>query len=120
MASFFNSVIPKLPSKDLAATKSFYIDKLNFRQVGADYPDYLMLYRDGIELHFFLNPDLEETANDGMCYIRVTQIDKLHAMLTLAGDIPCIGKLEPRPWGQKEFSLVDNNENQITFGEEIR
>ena len=119
MAFQYHSVIPKLPSKDLLATKSFYIDILNFHQVGSDYPDYLMLHRDGIELHFFLDSELEVDRNDGMCYIRISNIEELYNTLTKYSDTICLGKLEAKPWGQKEFSMVDNNQNQLTFGEEI-
>ena len=58
MSAKLHSVIPKLPSADLQAMKSFYVEYLNFRQVGGEYPDYLMLFRDEIELHFFLDCDL--------------------------------------------------------------
>jgi catechol 2,3-dioxygenase-like lactoylglutathione lyase family enzyme len=118
--AIFHSVIPKLPAKDLKETKAFYINKLQFKQLGGDYPDYLMLYRDGVELHFFLHPELDLHTNDGMCYIRVTQIEELYEGLATSEGIDCLGTLEDRPWGQKEFSLVDNNNNQLTFGEEIK
>ncbi|HET6542418.1 MAG TPA: hypothetical protein VFG46_18130 [Chryseolinea sp.] len=75
MSPQLHSVIPKLPAADLQETKSFYVENLNFRQVGGDYPDYLMLTRDEIELHFFLDCDLDVNRNDGMCYIRVSGIE---------------------------------------------
>jgi catechol 2,3-dioxygenase-like lactoylglutathione lyase family enzyme len=118
--AFFHSVVPKLPTKDFKETKAFYINKLQFKQLGGDYPDYLMLYRDGVELHFFLHPELDLHTNDGMCYIRVTQIEELYEGLAKSEGIDCLGTLEDRPWGQKEFSLVDNNNNQLTFGQEIK
>ena len=118
MSPQLHSVIPKLPAADLQETKSFYVENLNFRQVGGDYPDYLMLTRDEIELHFFLDCDLDVNRNDGMCYIRVSGIEELYGSLKTPGGM-YIGKLEPRPWGQKEFSIKDINENLLTFGERI-
>jgi len=29
------------------------------------------------------------------------------------------GNLEAKPWGQKEFSILDPDNNLLTFGEEI-
>ena len=119
MSAQLHSVIPKLPAADLQATKSFYVENLNFRQVGGDYPDYLMLFRDEIELHFFLDCDLDVNRNDGMCYICISGIEELYDSLKTTNCNSFIGKLEPRPWGQKEFSIKDINENLLTFGERI-
>lgn len=116
-AAKFHSVIPKLPATDLAATKSFY-EKLNFRLIGEIYPDYLMMYRDDVEIHFFLFKELNVAENYGMCYLRVTDIETIYAACQkIAQDANCLGELEPRPWKQKEFSITDNNNNQLTFGE---
>jgi len=107
MAAQLHSVIPKLPAVDLQATKSFYVEKLNFRQVGGDYPDYLMRFRDEIELHFFVDCDLDVNRNDGMCYIRVSGIEELYDSLKKNPGGIYIGKLEPRPWGQKASPVRD-------------
>ena len=53
---------PKLPMRDKAATRNFYIYKLNFQEFGsADYDGYLMVKKDNIQIHFFefkeLDPD---------------------------------------------------------------
>ena len=47
--------IPVLPSSDFDRTRQFYA-RLGFRQINV-YPDYLLLERDGQELHFFLQVD---------------------------------------------------------------
>lgn len=51
---------PKLPMREKKITKDFYVNKLNFEEIG-DYEDYLMLKKDNIEIHFFkfnkLDPD---------------------------------------------------------------
>lgn len=109
------SVIPKLPSTNLEATFNFY-SKLGFKKVGGDYPDYLMIARDSIELHFFLFTDLVPSENYGMCYIRVTEIEKLYEELKKVTEVR---PLHHQPWKQKEFSLVDTDTNLLTFGEGI-
>ena len=120
MTMQLQSVIPKLPSRDLKVTKSFYTEKLNFRQVGGDYPDYLMLNRDDIELHFFLHCELDVLQNDGMCYIRVSNIEELFDSMKKIPNEFLRQKLGPRPWGQKEFAIVDHDHNLLTFGEHIQ
>ena len=114
----FLAIIPKLPAKDLAVTKSFY-EKLNFQQVGGTYPDYLMMCRDEIEIHFFLYEELNAPENYGMCYLRITGIDAFYSDLQkIENEFSCLGKLEVKPWKQKEFSITDDDNNQLTFGEE--
>ena len=115
-----HSIAPKLPAKDLFATKAFYIQKLGFRQTGGDYDDYLMLTLDQIEIHFFLYREFDVLRNYGMCYVRVSDIESWYEMLRKKDvSFPELGKLESKPWGQREFSIVDNNHNLLTFGEAI-
>ena len=97
MTAQLHSVIPKLPAGDLQATKSFYVDKLKFRRVGGDYPDYLMLSCDEIELHFFLDCDLDgiETME---CGTSVSPESKNYMICTLEN-------WNPGPWGKKNFPL---------------
>ncbi len=109
------SIIPKLPSRNIEETRDFYVNKLNFKQQGETYPDYLMVTRDGFEIHFFLFRELVISENYGQCYIRVTDADGLYEELKQS--IPDLKKPEVKPWGQKELHLNDNNYNNLTFGE---
>lgn len=120
LMSTLRSVIPKLPSRDLKTTRTFYEEKLNLQKVGGDYPDYLMMMRDGIEIHFFLYPDLNPNENYGMVYIRVSNIEALYNELRNRNTpFPSAGHLQAKPWGQKEFAIIDPDTNLITFGEGI-
>jgi hypothetical protein len=109
------SVVPKLPALNLDETLEFY-SKLKFKLSGdVIYPDYLMIHRDDIELHFFLHCDLNVLENYGMCYIRVQGVDGLYKEFKKI--IPELKPPELKPWGQKEFYLADNNHNGLAFGE---
>ena len=55
-----------------------------------------------------------------MCYIRVSGIEELYDSLKKPPGGIYIGNLEPRHWGQKEFSIKDINENMLTFGEQVQ
>lgn len=110
---------PKLPMRDKAITKAFYIDQLGFQLVGsADYDGYLMIQKDHIQIHFFEFKTLDPRENYGQVYIRTNQIDKFYqSLLNQQVSIHPAGDLQVKPWGQKEFSLLDPDHNLLTFGE---
>ncbi|MGB4772659.1 MAG: VOC family protein [Chitinophagaceae bacterium] len=111
------SVHPKLPMRDKAITQDYYTRLLGFEVVG-DYPDYLMLEKDGIEIHFFAFDALDPLENYGQVYIRVQGIDDWYKeLLERKTAIHPNGPLSVKPWGQKEFSLLDPDHNLLTFGE---
>lgn len=110
---------PKLPMRNKAITQEYYINHLGFKETGNEgYPEYLMVRKDQIELHFFLFEDLNPLENYGQVYIRTTDIENLYAQaLNQNLRTAKYGKLEIKPWGQKEFSLLDPDHNLLTFGE---
>lgn len=113
------ALIPKLPMRDPAATRAYFVDQIGFTVAG-DYPNYLIVERDGLELHFFLHADLDPHTNDGQVYIRTTAIDDLFRSLVDCGvAIHPNGALSTKPWGQREFALLDPDHNLLTFGEAV-
>lgn len=117
--SMFTEIIPKLPMRNKAHTKKFYCEHLRFDE-RADYGNYLILGKDRIELHFFAHPDLIPRENDGQVYIRTAQIEAVYASFLADGvTIHPNGALETKPWGQKEFSVLDPDDNLLTFGEGV-
>lgn len=112
---------PKLPMRDKVATKDFYINKLDFQEFGnADYEGYLMVKKDNIQIHFFEFKELDPKENYGQVYIRTDDIDNFYKLLLHKGtNIHPNGHLQIKPWGQKEFSLLDPDNNLLTFGQSI-
>jgi len=115
----FTAIHPKLPMRSKAVTKTYYA-KLGFQQFGGDYENYLMMEHDSIQIHFFLFHDLNPEENYGQVYIRTNTIDQfyqemLHKQLAIHPN----GHLQIRPWGQKEFSMLDPDHNLLTFGESV-
>ena len=115
------SICPKLPMRDKSATKNYYLNQLGFSQFGSDeYPDYLMVQKGEIEIHFFLFNALDPKENYGQVYIRVENIENLYqTFLDQKIAIHPNGKLKKTPWGMKEFHLLDPDNNLLTFGEII-
>lgn len=113
------ALIPKLPMRHAAATRAYYVDRLGFTVTGA-YSHYLLLERDGLELHFFLSAELDPLTNDGQVYIRTKAIDALyHSLVERGVAIHPNGALSTKPWGQREFALLDPDHNLLTFGEAV-
>lgn len=114
-------ISPKIPMRSKSITKDFYLAKLGFEELGtADYEGYLMLQKDNIQIHFFEFRELDPKENYGQVYIRVRNIEKFYQSLLEKG--PIIhpnGSLQIKSWGQKEFSILDPDNNLLTFGESI-
>ncbi|GIL21521.1 MAG: hypothetical protein BroJett042_00340 [Bacteroidota bacterium] len=109
-------ICPKLPMRNKAITKEFYLTRLGFKLLGnTDYEGYLMLVRDEIEIHFFEFRELNPKENYGQVYIRVNEIEKEFekAKTNRINYTP----LDAKSWGQKEFSVLDPDNNLLTFGE---
>lgn len=116
-----SSVVPKLPFIDKKQTLDFYTNQLGFI-LDADYGDYLILHREGVELHFFSYPSLEPSKSDFMIYVRVDkEIEELyHGFLEVNPPIDRLEKMEVKPWGQKEFAIIDPNGTLLTFGQSLK
>lgn len=114
-------VNPKLPMRDKAATRHFYIEQLGFEPFGsADYEDYLMVQKDNIQLHFFGFAELDPAENYSGIYIRTNDIDALYqTILDKKLPIHPAGHLETKPWNQREFSMLDPDNNLLTFGQPV-
>lgn len=109
----------KLPMRNKSATRHYYINQLGFQEIG-DYKGYLMVRKDEIEIHFFEFRELDPKENYGQVYIRTNDIDGLYeSMLENKTEIHPNGTLQTKPWGQKEFSLLDPDNNLLTFGQSL-
>jgi hypothetical protein len=111
---------PKLPMRNKKVTKAYYIN-LGFDQFGnAEYDEYLMIQKDSIQIHFFKFKNLNPKENYGQVYIRTNDIDQLYqSFLEKKLSIHPNGHLQLKPWGQKEFSMLDPDNNLLTFGESV-
>lgn len=117
----YQQIHPKLPMRNKGFTKDFYVNKLGFTDIGKmDYEGYLMVGKDEIEIHFFEFPTLNPVENYGQVYIRVNGIDAMYqGFLDNKIDIHPNDTLSIKPWQQKEFSILDPDNNLMTFGESV-
>jgi hypothetical protein len=113
-----NQTIPILPSADFKQTAEFY-GLVGF--VGPqNYPDYLILKRDGQELHFFLEEG-DHTYGHGhshfSAFIRASGLDELYETLKNAGVE--ITPPEAKPWRLRELNVLDPDGTFLRFGEPL-
>jgi catechol 2,3-dioxygenase-like lactoylglutathione lyase family enzyme len=113
---------PILPTRDVAAAEAFWA-RLGFATVYRDDEAYLLMKREGAELHFFLAPGLDPARNDHGGYLRAAAIDALSAEIAALGlpdhGIPRFHPAEDKPWGMRELALIDPDGNLIRAGREI-
>lgn len=113
------SICPKLPMRNKQVTIDYYVKLLGFNSIG-DYDEYLIVKKEEIEIHFFAFKELNIQENYGQVYIRATNISDLYLDLQKRNvPIHPNGSLETKPWGQMEFSLLDPDNNLLTFGESV-
>lgn len=113
--------IPILPSRSLPATLAFYA-RLGFQGeiIGGAYA---IVVRGPLEIHFFAHPDLDPFASHAGCYLRVSDVDAIYldfgqAGLPLRGQ-PRMDRVEDKPWGLREFAVVDEDGNLLRVGQVI-
>lgn len=112
-------VCPKLPMRNKAVTRDFYVNQLGFQEYG-DFDGYLMVEKDVVEIHFFEFKTLNPHDNYGQVYIRTNDIDKVYqSLIDHKVEIHPNGHLQVKPWGQKEFSILDPDNNLLTFGQSL-
>ena len=112
------AIHPKLPMRNKTFTRDFYLNRLEFEEFGsADFEGYLMVQKDNIQIHFFEFKELNPKENYGQVYIRTDHIEQWYQLvLDKKINRPSGVHLESKPWGQKEFSILDPDNNLLTFG----
>jgi catechol 2,3-dioxygenase-like lactoylglutathione lyase family enzyme len=115
--------IPVLPCRSVSATTEFY-RRLGFDGGAHEFNhDYAIFRRGTIELHFFFHADLVPAESSAACYIRVLDVQILYEAGLAGGlpgsGIPRIDRLENKPWGLKEFAIVDPDGNLLRIGQLI-
>ena len=112
--------IPILPSRSLEGTLEFF-RRLGFEGRIHDHGGYAILTRGAVELHFHSDHALVPAESSAMCYIRVTDVESLYRAFTAAelpgSGIPRQDALEDKPWGMREFAIVDPDGNLFRIGQ---
>lgn len=113
--------IPILPSRSVSATAEFYA-RLGFEGGAHEFDGgYGILRRGSVELHFFTHKELVPSQSYAGCYIRVTDVESFYQACLLSQlpstGIPRMERLEDKPWGLREFAIIDPDGNLLRIGQ---
>ena len=115
--------IPILPCRSVAVTTEFY-RKLGFEGGAHEFNGEYAIFRRGpVELHFFTHRELVPAESFAGCYIRVRDVQSIFQACSASGlpetGRPRMDRLEDKPWGLKEFAVVDPDGNLLRIGQVI-
>lgn len=111
--------IPILISNDFDGTVTFY-EQFGFVEIARYDEGYLIIRRDGVELHFVPRPDHDPASSWHSAYVRVLNVNALTTEwqdLTVPKDgIPRYVRASLKPWGMIEAHIVDPDGNLLNLG----
>ena len=119
----YDLAIPILPSRSVSDTVAFY-KRFGFEGGAHEFDSgYAILRRGAVELHFFAHKELVPAESSAGCYIRVADVESFYrswssSQLPRAG-IPRMTGLEDKPWGLREFVVIDLDGNLVRIGQII-
>lgn len=119
--TIFAFAVPLLPARDVDATVAFFESVLGFRRAhsrGAP-TEFAAIKRDGAEIHLHRSDDAALLARAG-CRVRVDGIDALYARCVNRGVVHPEGRLEQKPWGNREFAMLNPDGVVVTFFEPLQ
>lgn len=105
--------LPELPLSDVPTGVAYYQKVLGFK-INYAQDNIGVMYRDDVTLLLILKT--EQHKGIGSCYVYIRDADALHAEL-LARGANVEGEPISRPWGLRDFRVVDLEGNRITFGQ---
>lgn len=111
------SAVPVLASLDIERSVAFFASKLGFKKIYAEQGHYGMVANGPVELHFWACTD-QKIAQATGCRISVTGVEALHALCAGHAIVHPNAALAAKPWGTKEFAILDPDGNLVTFFED--
>ena len=113
----FLSATPVLASLDIGRSVGFFVSRLGFEQVHAEQGQYGIVQRGAVSLHFWACSDAD-IPQATSCRVQVSGIDALHEHCRAQGIVHPNAPLQAKPWGSREFAILDPDGNLVTFHEE--
>ncbi len=111
--------IPILISNDFDGTVDFY-QQFGFHEVARYEEGYLIIRRDGLEIHFTPRPDHDPAGSSHSAYVRVLNVAALtrewQSLAIPKTGIPRYVPATLTPWGMIEAHIVDPDGNLLNLG----
>ena len=112
----FLSTVPILASLDITRSVAFFCEKLGFTKLFLEQGVYDVVGRGEVSIHFWACSDKRIAEQTG-CRVRVEGIDRLYDDCLALGIVHPNEPLESKPWGSREFAILDPDGNCVTFNE---
>lgn len=112
----FIHATPVFASLDIEKSVAFYCNQLGVSKVYAEPGVYGVASRDEVALHFWACQD-PAIAKATSCRIGVSGIEALYQSSSAQGIVHPNAPLAEKPWGSREFGVLDPDGNLITFHE---
>ena len=112
-----DGIVPIFHVRDVAAAAAYYTDTLGFSQ-SFRLKTYVGLELGSCELHVAEAAEGRQVVGAGNAYAFCQDIDGYYAALKAAG-AHIRSELQERAYGMRDFSVVDLDGNQLTFGSEL-
>jgi catechol 2,3-dioxygenase-like lactoylglutathione lyase family enzyme len=127
----FLAPAPAMPARDVPSAVEFYGEVLGFETVHAE-RGFAVLRRDsttislwgatdeswyeGFDSHGSICTGTESfIAGTASCAVQVEGIDELYADCDARGIVHPNGRIGDRPWGRREFGVIDPDGNLVTL-----
>jgi len=116
------SAIPALPVRSVAQAVPFYRDLVGFAPVHVD-GGFAIVRRDDVSIHLWEanDPDTPGAepfiAGTASCRIVVSDVDALFGEFLPRGIVHPNGHLRDQWWGERDFTILDPDNNAIAFAE---
>ena len=112
------AAVPILAVKDLTEAIQYYERVLKFalEWKWGEPPSVASVRRDRVEVSLSLSPGAK--AGGSQVYFQMAGVDAYYGELTRAGARVAV-PLADRPYGMRDFRIVDPSGNQLSFGEAI-
>jgi len=112
----FVSATPVLASLDIERSVEFFCSSLGFSKLHVQQGVYGVITRGSVSIHFWACAD-RHIAENTSCRVRVEGIHTLFLACTALNIVHPNAPLEEKPWGSREFAILDPDGNLVTFAE---
>lgn len=112
----FESVTPRLPTRNVEESIDYYCNELGF-QLGWKWGNpvtHANVCRDAISLDLMVCPP---AIGPALVYVQLTGIDAYYSELKQRNVE--VSEIGDRPYGMRDFEIVDPSGNRVAFGEPV-
>ncbi len=119
----FLRAVPVLPALNIVEAVAFYERARFTTRYRAEDDDYAIVQVGAVQVHLWKCDDRRIAENTGcrveVTGVEVTGVEPLYEKHRALGIVHSNGPLSGKPWGTREFVMVDNSGNIITFFERV-